>query len=52
MVAAIGVNQALLFTGTLFLGAFLAGLGGALQTPRLAASPHMDIRHHHGSVRW
>lgn len=43
MVAALGVNQALLFTGTLFLGAFLAGLGGALQTPRLAASPHMDI---------
>ncbi len=43
MVAALGVNQALLFTGTLFLGAFLAGLGGALQTPRLAANPHMDI---------
>ncbi|MDX2202435.1 MAG: ABC transporter permease [Hyphomicrobiaceae bacterium] len=43
MVAALGVNQALLFTGTLFLGAFLAGLGGALQTPRLAATPHMDI---------
>ncbi|RTL72473.1 MAG: ABC transporter permease [Hyphomicrobiales bacterium] len=43
MVAALGVNQALLFTGTLFLGAFLAGLGGALQTPRLAASPQMDI---------
>ncbi|HEY9422254.1 MAG TPA: branched-chain amino acid ABC transporter permease, partial [Thermoanaerobaculia bacterium] len=26
MVAALGINQALLFTGTLFLGAFLAGL--------------------------
>ena len=43
MVAALGVNQALLFTGTLFLGASLAGLGGALQTPKLAANPHMDI---------
>ena len=43
MVAALGVNQALLFTGTLFLGAALAGLGGALQTPKLAASPQMDI---------
>src|SRR5262249_52120863 len=43
MVAALGVNQALLFTATLFLGAALAGLGGALQTPKLAANPHMDI---------
>jgi branched-chain amino acid transport system permease protein len=43
MVGALGVNQALLFTGTLFLGAFLAGLGGALQIPRIPASPHMDI---------
>ncbi len=43
MVAALGVNQALLFTGTLFLGAALAGLGGALQTPKLAANSHMDI---------
>jgi branched-chain amino acid transport system permease protein len=43
MVAALGVNQALLFTGALFLGAALAGLGGALQTPKLAANPHMDI---------
>ena len=43
MVGALGVNQALLFTGTLFLGASLAGLGGALQTPKLAANPHMDI---------
>ena len=43
MVAALGVNQALLFTGTLFLGAALAGLGGALQTPKLAANPHMDL---------
>ena len=43
MVGALGVNQALLFTGTLFLGAALAGLGGALQIPKLAANPQMDI---------
>jgi branched-chain amino acid transport system permease protein len=43
MVGALGVNQALLFTGTLFLGAFLAGLGGALQIPRIAASAQMDL---------
>ena len=43
MVAALGVNQAVLFTATLCLGAGLAGLGGALQTPRLPATPQMDI---------
>jgi branched-chain amino acid transport system permease protein len=43
MVGALGVNQALLFTGTLFLGAFLAGLGGVLQVPRAPANPTMDI---------
>jgi branched-chain amino acid transport system permease protein len=43
MVGALGVNQAALFTLTLFLGALLAGLGGALQTPKLAANPQMDI---------
>ncbi|MCX7341145.1 MAG: ABC transporter permease [Hyphomicrobiales bacterium] len=43
MVAALGVNQAWLFTGTLFLGAFLAGLGGALQIPRVAINTQMDI---------
>src|SRR3954447_1809382 len=43
MVGALGVNQALLFTGTLFLGAFLAGLGGALQIPRAAAATRMDL---------
>jgi branched-chain amino acid transport system permease protein len=43
MVGALGVNQALLFTGTLFLGAFLAGLGGALQIPKTAANAQMDI---------
>jgi branched-chain amino acid transport system permease protein len=43
MVAALGVNQAVLFTGTLFLGAFLAGLGGALQIPRVPANTGMDL---------
>ena len=32
-----------LFTGTLFLGAFLAGLGGALQIPRAPANAGMDL---------
>jgi branched-chain amino acid transport system permease protein len=43
MVGALGVNQAALFTGTLFLGASLAGLGGALQTPKTAANLGMDL---------
>ncbi len=43
MVGALGVNQALLFTGTLFLGAFLAGLGGALQMPKAPANTGMDL---------
>jgi branched-chain amino acid transport system permease protein len=43
MVGALGVNQSVLFTGTLFLGAFLAGLGGALQVPRVAINTQMDI---------
>jgi branched-chain amino acid transport system permease protein len=43
MVGALGVNQALLFTGTLFLGAFLAGLGGALQIPKAPAQSGMDL---------
>ena len=43
MVAALGVNQAVLFTGTLSLGAFLAGLGGALQIPRVPANTGMDL---------
>src|SRR5829696_2204274 len=43
MVASLGVNQRLLFTGTLFLGAFLAGLGGALQIPRVSAHAGMDL---------
>lgn len=43
MVAALGVNQAMLFTGVFALGAFLAGLGGALQVPRIPASGGMDL---------
>jgi branched-chain amino acid transport system permease protein len=43
MVGALGVNQRILFTGTLFLGAFLAGLGGALQIPRAPAHAGMDL---------
>jgi branched-chain amino acid transport system permease protein len=43
MVGALGVNQALLFTGTLFLGASLAGLGGALQIPKTPANTGMDL---------
>jgi branched-chain amino acid transport system permease protein len=43
MVAALGVNQALLFTAVFALGAFLAGLGGALQVPRIPASGGMDM---------
>ncbi len=43
MVAALGVNQSWLFTSVFFLGAFLAGLGGAVQIPREAASLLMDL---------
>jgi branched-chain amino acid transport system permease protein len=43
MVSALGVNQGLLFTGTLFLGTFLAGLGGALQIPKTPANTGMDL---------
>lgn len=44
MVAALGVNQKWLFTGVFTLGAFLAGLGGALEAPRDAVNHTMDIR--------
>ena len=43
MVGALGVNQALLFTGVFALGAFLAGLGGALQVPREPAALGLDV---------
>jgi branched-chain amino acid transport system permease protein len=43
MVGALGVNQALLFTAVFGLGAFLAGLGGALQVAREPATLAMDL---------
>jgi len=43
MVGALGVNQALLFTSVVCLGAALAGLAGALQLPREPANPFMDV---------
>ena len=43
MVGALGVNQAWLFTGVFFLGAALAGLGGALQLPKGGADLLMDF---------
>lgn len=43
MVAALGVNQAWLFTGVFFLGSMLAGLGGALQLPKGGADLLMDF---------
>jgi branched-chain amino acid transport system permease protein len=42
MVAALGVDQARLFTGVFVLGSFLAGLAGALQVPRIALTTVMD----------
>lgn len=44
MVAALGVNQAWLFTSVFALGAFLAGLGGALQLPLEPASLNLDLQ--------
>jgi len=43
MVGALGVNQAWLFTGVFFLGAALAGLGGAIQLPKGGADLLMDF---------
>ncbi|MGR0183738.1 ABC transporter permease [Azospirillum aestuarii] len=43
MASALGVDPARLFTGVLFLGSALAGLGGALQVPREAVNLHMDM---------
>lgn len=43
MAAALGVNQRWLFTGVLFLGSALAGLGGALQIPKEAVNLQMDV---------
>ncbi|OGA00426.1 MAG: ABC transporter permease [Betaproteobacteria bacterium RIFCSPLOWO2_02_67_12] len=43
MASALGVNQKWLFTGVFALGAFLAGLGGALQIPREPATLLIDL---------
>lgn len=43
MVAALGIDQRWLFTAAFVLGSALAGLGGALQLPRQAASLSMDL---------
>ncbi|MBI1205905.1 MAG: ABC transporter permease [Azospirillum sp.] len=43
MAAALGIDQHRLFTGVLFLGSALAGLGGALQVPREAITLQMDM---------
>jgi branched-chain amino acid transport system permease protein len=43
MVGALGVNQAMLFTGVFALGAMLAGLGGALQIAREPATLTTDL---------
>jgi branched-chain amino acid transport system permease protein len=43
MAAALGVNQAVLFTSVFAFGAFLAGFGGALSSPREPANLAMDL---------
>lgn len=43
MAAALGINERRLFTGVLALGAFLAGLAGALQIPRETVNAQMDL---------
>jgi branched-chain amino acid transport system permease protein len=43
MVGALGINQAILFTAVFALGAFLAGLGGAMQVAREPANLLMDL---------
>ncbi|MBV8408484.1 MAG: ABC transporter permease, partial [Alphaproteobacteria bacterium] len=43
MVSALGVDQAKLFTSVFFVGAVLAGLGGALQLPREPANLELDL---------
>ena len=43
MTAALGINPSWLFSGVFFVGAALAGLGGALQLPREPANLNMDL---------
>ena len=44
MAGALGVNERRLFTAVFVLGSLLAGLGGALQTPREPASLNVDLQ--------
>jgi branched-chain amino acid transport system permease protein len=43
MTAALGIDQARLFSGVFFVGTFLAGLAGALQLPREPANLNIDL---------
>src|SRR5208282_1471264 len=43
MTAALGVDQARLFSGVFFAGTLLAGLAGALQLPREPANLNLDL---------
>ena len=43
MVAALGIDQKLLFTAVFTLGSALAGLGGALALPNQSANLQMDL---------
>lgn len=43
MTAALGINQAVLFSSVFALGSFLAGLAGALALPREAANLNLDL---------
>lgn len=43
MTAALGVDQARLFSSVFFVGTFLAGLAGGLQLPREPASLNIDL---------
>ena len=43
ILGALGVNQKWLFTSVVFLGSFLAGLGGAIQLPKGGADLLMDM---------
>jgi branched-chain amino acid transport system permease protein len=43
MVGALGINQASIFTAVFALGCLLAGLGGALQGPRVPANLGLDM---------
>ena len=43
LASALGVNERMLFTAVFALGAFLAGLAGALQLPREPANLGMDL---------